>query len=39
MGGRKSDEELAGRKEDILDAWRELFGQVIDYFREQGIKG
>ena len=37
--GRKSHEELAGRKEDILDAWRELFGQVIDYFREQGIKG
>lgn len=37
--GRKSDEELAGRKEDILEAWGELFGQVIDYFREQGIKG
>lgn len=31
----KSDSELAGRKNEILEAWRELFDQVIGYFQEQ----
>jgi len=29
----KSDGALAGRKQEILAAWRDLFGQVIGYFQ------
>jgi len=31
--------EMVEQKAGIIAAWRELFGQVLDYFREQGIKG
>jgi TIR domain-containing protein len=32
------DEEMAGRKEEILQAWHELLSQVLDYFRDQGVR-
>jgi hypothetical protein len=35
----KGDGELAGRKQEILAAWRELFDEVISYFREHRAKG
>jgi hypothetical protein len=31
-----SDGELAGRKEEILQAWSQLLTQVLDYFRQPG---
>jgi len=34
----KSGGALAGRKPEILAAWRDLFDQVIGYFREQSAK-
>jgi hypothetical protein len=30
------DDELAGRKEEILQAWSQLLTQVLDYFRQPG---